>query len=230
MPTSKNLNIISGVIFDLDGTLLNTLEDIACSMNTVLKRHKFPTHSIDTYRTFIGQGLAHLAKRAIQYHHNNGMSVDTIINELYIEYEKTLTRKTNYYKGISELLDELTSLNIPMAILSNKHDFLTKMLAQHYFQKWPFKIISGAKPDFPKKPDPFLALEILKNFGIKSEECIFIGDTQTDIETAIGAGMFPIGVLWGFRDRDTLLEAGAKLIVEKPSEILDFISNNTITA
>lgn len=224
MITSKRPERISAVIFDLDGTLLNTLEDIADSMNTVLNRYGFPTHPIEKYRIFIGQGLGRLAEKAIQHSNSKGVSIEEIIQELLKEYEKSLNNKTDYYYGIPEVLDDLTSKKLPMAILSNKNDYLTQKLAKIFFHQWPFKIISGNQPGFLKKPDPSLALNMVGKLGTKPNECIFIGDTPADMQTAINAGMFPIGVLWGFRNEEILMEAGAEILVHRPSEISDFIS------
>ncbi len=225
MNTAKIPKRISAVIFDLDGTLLNTLNDIAISMNIVLKQYGFSTHPIEKYRIFIGKGLANLAEQALNRHNNSDISVEEIIEKLKIEYEKRLSDTTDYYEDIPELLDYFTSKGLPMAILSNKQDYLVQKLAKIFFCKWPFKIINGTQPEFRKKPDPALAIHILKTLEVPPCECIFIGDTPADIKTAINAGMFPIGVLWGFRNKDILLEAGAEFLAHRPSEISDFITN-----
>lgn len=225
MITSKRPERISAVIFDLDGTLLNTLENIAQSMNTILNRHGFPTHTIDQYRNFIGQGIGHLAEKAIQKSNSTDVSIEEIIQELINEYELSLNNKTYFYEGIPELLDDLTSKKLPMAILSNNNDYLTQKLVKMFFKKkWSFGIINGVQPGFLKKPDPALALNMVEKLGTKPNECIFVGDTPADMQTAINAGMFPIGVLWGFRNEEILMEAGAEILVRHPSEISDFIS------
>ena len=223
MNISKRPEKISAVIFDLDGTLLNTLQDIAVSMNTVLERNGFATHPIDKYKIFIGQGIATLAKRALENQKESYVTVEDIVQELYFEYEQRLLDTTKMYKGIPQLLDDITSHNLPMAVLSNKRDFLTQKLATEFLEKWTFKYISGARQGYAKKPDPTLAIHIANKLGVPNEECMFIGDTPADIQTALKAGMFPVGVLWGFRTKEILLEAGAKLLCESPNEIYDYI-------
>ena len=223
MNIPKRPKNISAVIFDLDGTLLDTLYDIAVSMNTVLERNGFATHPIEKYRIFIGQGIAKLAKRALTHQNKSSVTVEDIVQELYIEYEQRMGDSTKFYDGIPQLLDDITSHNLPMAILSNKRDFLTQKLVAEFLGKWPFKFISGARQGFAKKPEPTLAIHIAEKLGIPNEECIFIGDTPADMQTALKAGMFPIGVLWGFRNKKILSEAGAKLLCESPREIYNFI-------
>ena len=223
MNISKRPEKISAVIFDLDGTLLNTLQDNAESMNTVLERHGFDSHPIEKYRIFIGQGIAKLAKRALAHQNKSSVTVEDIVQELYTEYEQRMVDSTKFYDGIPQLLDNITSKNLPMAVLSNKRDLLTQKLAAEFLIKWPFKIICGARQDYPKKPDPALAIHIVEQLGATPEECIFIGDTPADMQTAQKAGMFPIGVLWGFRDKKVLMKTGAEILVQKPSEISDFI-------
>ncbi len=228
MNISKRPEKISAVIFDLDGTLLNTLQDIAVSMNIVLERNGFDPHPIEKYRIFIGQGIAKLAKRAVENQKKASVTVEDIVQELYSEYEQRMVDSTKFYDGIPQLLDNITSKNLPMAVLSNKRDLLTQKLAAKFLIKWPFKIISGARQDYPKKPDPALAIHIVEKLGAAPEECIFIGDTPADMQTAQKAGMFPIGVLWGFRDKKVLMETGAEILVQKPSEISDFIFDRNV--
>lgn len=223
MNITKRPKKISAVIFDLDGTLLDTLNDIAVSMNTVLERNGFATHPIDKYRVFIGQGIATLAKRALEDIKEPHVSVNDIVQELYKEYGNRLFDSTKFYEGIPQLLDNITNLNLPMAVLSNKRDVLTQKLADELLNKWSFKFVSGARQGFAKKPDPTLAIHIAHKLGVPNEECMFIGDTPADMQTAQKAGMFPVGVLWGFRTKEILLEAGAKLLCESPNEIYDYI-------
>ncbi|MFQ6677133.1 MAG: HAD family hydrolase [Fidelibacterota bacterium] len=224
MTTTKQPKKISAIIFDLDGTLLDTLEDIAQSMNRVLKRHGYAAHPVEDYRVFVGEGLKPLAEKAIQQSAHSEESADELYEELFKEYELSMEHHTTCYEGIHEMLDDLFSKQIPMAILSNKQDHLTQKLAKTYLSKWPFRIISGSHKNYPKKPNAALALDIANRLGGKNEECIFIGDTETDIQTAKNGGMFSIGAEWGFRNKEILLNAGADFIAEKPGEISEFIS------
>lgn len=215
---------ISAIIFDLDGTLLNTLEDLATSMNVVLKRHQYKTYPINRYKIFIGEGIVKLAERSLAQQINNKVNVYDIVQEFVNEYENRLFDSTKTYNGIPLLLDKVTKLNIPMAILSNKRDYLTQKLAKKYFSKWPFKIISGAIDGIPKKPDPTLAIQIVDKLNVPAEECLVIGDTPADMEAALKAGMFPVGVLWGFRNKTVLSKAGAKILCKNPKEVFEFIA------
>ncbi|MGJ0310919.1 HAD family hydrolase [Aliarcobacter cryaerophilus] len=209
------------VIFDLDGTLLDSIEDIASSMNKVLESLQLPTHKIEDYKHFVGGGVDILVENALS---NQSKEIkDEVIKKFKIEYDGKLHSKTLPYDGIYELLDELKKLDINLAVLSNKPHEFTVSYVNHFFKNYNFKEIHGQKKDVPKKPDPKAALDIVKCLDSSCENTYFIGDTKIDMQTAKNANMTAIGVLWGFRDEKELRDFGADFIVSNPLEILKII-------
>ena len=209
------------VIFDLDGTLLDSIEDIASSMNKVLESLQLPTHKIEDYKHFVGGGVDILVENALN---NQSKEIkDEVIKRFKIEYDGKLHSKTLPYDGIYELLDELKKLDINLAVLSNKPHEFTVSYVNHFFKNYNFKEIHGQKKDVPKKPDPKAALDIVKCLDSSCENTYFIGDTKIDMQTAKSANMTAIGVLWGFRDEKELRDFGADFIVSNPLEILKII-------
>lgn len=209
------------VIFDLDGTLLDSIEDIASSMNKVLESLQLPTHKIEDYKHFVGGGVDILVENALS---NQSKEIkDEVTKRFKIEYDGKLHSKTLPYDGIYELLDELKKLDINLAVLSNKPHEFTVSYVNHFFKNYNFKEIHGQKKDVPKKPDPKAALDIVKCLDSSCENTYFIGDTKIDMQTAKSANMTAIGVLWGFRDEKELRENGADFIVKEPLEIINII-------
>ncbi|MCT7521099.1 HAD family hydrolase [Aliarcobacter cryaerophilus] len=209
------------VIFDLDGTLLDSIEDIASSMNKVLESLQLPTHKIEDYKHFVGGGVDILVENALS---NQSKEIkDEVIKRFKIEYDGKLHSKTLPYDGIYELLDELKKLDINLAVLSNKPHEFTVSYVNHFFKNYDFKEVHGQKKDVPKKPDPKAALDIVKCLDSSCENTYFIGDTKIDMQTAKNANMTAIGVLWGFRDEKELRDFGADFIVSNPIEILKII-------
>lgn len=209
------------VIFDLDGTLLDSIEDIASSMNKVLESLQLPTHKIEDYKHFVGGGVDILVENALS---NQSKEIkDEVTKRFKIEYDGKLHSKTLPYDGIYELLDELKKLDINLAVLSNKPHEFTVSYVNHFFKNYNFKEIHGQKKDVPKKPDPKAALDIVKCLDSSCENTYFIGDTKIDMQTAKNANMTAIGVLWGFRDEKELRDFGADFIVSNPLEILKII-------
>ncbi|MGJ0317596.1 HAD family hydrolase [Aliarcobacter cryaerophilus] len=209
------------VIFDLDGTLLDSIEDIASSMNKVLESLQLPTHKIEDYKHFVGGGVDILVENALN---NQSKEIkDEVTKRFKIEYDGKLHSKTLPYDGIYELLDELKKLDINLAVLSNKPHEFTVSYVNHFFKNYDFKEVHGQKKDVPKKPDPKAALDIVKCLDSSCENTYFIGDTKIDMQTAKNANMTAIGVLWGFRDEKELRDFGADFIVSNPLEILKII-------
>lgn len=214
------------IIFDLDGTLIDSLEDIAVCMNQVLKELNLPIHEMNDYKYFVGGGISILVDNSL-----NALNKE-ITNELKEKvtqrfkeiYDQKLHLKTKAYDGIYELLDELVSLDCNIGILSNKPHEFTVQYANSLFSKYNIKEVHGQKSDVPKKPDPIAAITIANSFNIPCEEIYFVGDTMVDMQTAVNANMIGIGVLWGFRDEKELMENGADFIVKHPLDILDIIN------
>lgn len=210
------------VIFDLDGTLLNTLDDLADSMNSVIRSMGFTEHPVDAYRYFVGDGVEMLARRVLPA----DVSDDSIRECLALmrqEYSVRWAEKTVAYEGIDQLLAELQQQKIPVAVLSNKADDFTKQMVAHFFPCIKFADVVGARPDIRKKPDPSAALDIASNLKIDPQNFIYAGDTSTDMQTAIAAGMLCVGVLWGFRPREELLAHGAQRLIDHPLDLLHLL-------
>jgi len=202
------------VLFDLDGTLLNTLEDLADSMNASLAAMDLPAHPIDSYRYFVGDGMVNLARRALpEEMRSDEAIVGRLVVRMRSEYQKRWDSRTRPYDGIGELLDELVERRVKMAVLSNKsHDF-TQLCVSKLLGRWHFDAVLGGG-EVPHKPDPKGALKIASDLAVPPAEFIYLGDSGTDMKTAAAAGMYGVGALWGFRD------AGAKTLIERPMELL----------
>lgn len=210
------------VLFDLDGTLLDTLADLADSMNQILREYGMPEHPVDPYRYYVGDGMFNLARRA-----SPAGTSDAIAQAMAIRmndvYDKNWKRKTRVYDGIPELLDAIAQPGLKMGVLSNKPDPFTQVMIKHFFGDKRFNQVYGARPDVPKKPDPAAALEIAGEFGVAPKNFLYLGDTNTDMRTGLAAGMFTIGVTWGFRPVEELREAGAMAIIDTPDQALAFL-------
>ena len=211
-----------GIIFDLDGTLVNSLEDISDAMNTVLTGLNYPTHTYDTYQYFIGSGLRNLVSKALPASNNSDEQIEICFDCMINEYREVCTIKTKPYEGIVTLLDNLVSRNIKLAIFSNKADELTKKIAAEIFPNY-FDAAVGLSSEELKKPNPFEALEISKTWNLKPEEILFVGDSNIDMQTAINANMFAVGVSWGYRTEEELIGNGAKVVINKPSELIEIL-------
>ena len=211
-----------GIIFDLDGTLVNSLEDISDAMNNVLTNLNYPTHTYDAYQYFIGSGLRNLVSKALPESNNTEIDIENCFNCMINEYREICTLKTKPYTGIVELLDDLVSRDIKLAVLSNKADELTKKIASEVFPNY-FNTAVGLSSEALKKPNPFEAIEISKNWNLKTEEIIFIGDSDIDMLTANNANMFPLGVSWGYRTEQELLASGAKPVINSPSDLIEIL-------
>lgn len=213
--------MLKGLIFDLDGTLANTLEDLTDSMNRVLSREGFPIHRREAYRYFVGAGVRNLVKRSLPEDQRGDAIVDRCFALMMDDYRENCFVKTHLYDGIAETIDGLRTRGIKLAVFSNKLDELTQRFVDVLIGAEKFEMIIGAQPSIPIKPDPAGALLISKRLGIPPHSMGYIGDTSTDMITANDAGMFAIGALWGFRTKEELIESGAKKLLSHPLELLD---------
>jgi phosphoglycolate phosphatase len=211
------------VLFDLDGTLLDTLHDIADSMNAVLGKNGFASHPVERYKKFIGGGVGDLARRVLPDGVDDATAAD-ISMQMRAEYAHRWGVKTRLYPGIDAMLNGLVERNLWLSILSNKPDDFTRVMCEHFLGAWPFRIIMGASDKFSKKPDPSAALYIARHMEIDPAEFLYLGDSDVDMKTAVAAGMLPIGALWGFRDERELLAYGAKQLLRKPEDMLPLVS------
>lgn len=208
-----------GVIFDLDGTLVNSLEDIANAMNSVLQHLDYPTHSYENYQYFIGSGLRNLVSKSLPKHHNDETQIERCYQLMVKVYRDHCTNQTKPYNGIIELLDYLISHNMKLGVFSNKSDELTKKIVASLFPDY-FHSIVGLSIESLKKPNPSEAIAISKNFALNPEEIIFVGDSGIDMQTATNANMHAVGVLWGYRSEEELIVNGAKHILNHPSDLI----------
>ena len=216
------------IIFDLDGTLIDSLEDIAVCMNQVLKELNLPTHEMNDYKYFVGGGISILVDNALNALNEE---ISDELKEKVTEnfkkiYDQKLHLKTKPYDGIYDLLDELVKLDCNIGILSNKPHEFTVEYANTLFSKYNISQVHGQKSDIPKKPNPIAAINIANSFNTPCEETYFVGDTMVDMQTAVNAKMIGIGVLWGFRDEEELMENGATFVVKHPLDILEIINHN----
>jgi len=211
------------ILFDLDGTLLDTIEDLADAMNSVLKNKGFPEHSSEKYKYFVGDGLEKLVNRVLPENRKEPNTIKECMDNMSDAYAKNWQKNTKPYPGIIDLLSSLSEKQIPLTILSNKPDHFTQKMVEYYFDKWEFKKIMGAQATLPHKPDPAGAISIAKELNIQPEDFVYLGDTATDMQTATAAGMYPIGVLWGFRTAEELTKNGAKVLIETPEQALQYI-------
>lgn len=211
------------VMFDLDGTLLDTLADLGDSMNITLEAHGFPAHDDRFYRKAVGDGAPQLVTRSLPPAARTPTIIGTALRQMRAEYEKRWTMKTRPYDGIAMLLAELRRRGTVMAVLSNKPDAKTRDCVAHFFPDAPFAVVRGALDGVPLKPDATAATAIIRQLGIPAEEWLYIGDTDTDMQTAVNAGLFAVGAAWGFRDRDELLAHGAQTIIEAPAGLLPLL-------
>jgi len=211
-----------GVIFDLDGTLADTLDDIAGSMNRVLLAHGYPIHPVEDYKLLVGRGLDNLVTQSLPVIARQPALVSKCLAEMIADYNHHCLDNTHLYEGIRELLNELATRGSQLAVFSNKDELLTQKIVAQLLDDIPFVKVMGARPDLPRKPDPTGALLISEYMGIPSQGLIYVGDSDVDMIMATRAGMFAVGVLWGFRTRAELLANGANALLSHPK---DFFSN-----
>ncbi len=208
------------IIFDLDGTLLDTLDDIADSANAVLAQMGCPPHPADDYRFFIGGGVRLLFEKALPQGRRNPAVVEACIQRFGEVYQNGWDRKTRLYDGIADLLDGLVDRGIRLAVLSNKPHSFTEQCVARFLSRWPFFPVLGQRDGIPRKPDPAGALQIVESLGLAPAGFLYLGDSATDMQTARAAGMFPVGALWGFRPEEELRDSGAGALIARPADLL----------
>ncbi len=215
---------ITTIVFDMDGTVLNTLEDLTVSMNYVLEKFGMPGHTVEEYRLFFGNGV----KEALRLAMPEDASTEVIDEMLPIykeHYDAHCLDKTGPYDGIVEVMEELKRRGYKLAIVSNKIDSAVKELNNKFFSK-AVEVAIGEKPGVNRKPAPDMVEAALKEMGSSKEESVYIGDSEVDFMTAKNSGLPCISVLWGFRDKDYLIEQGAYCFADKPSDIIQILEEN----
>ena len=212
------------VIFDLDGTLLNTLDDLADSTNYALSKFGYPTRTIEEVRQFVGNGVAKLIERAIPDGKNNS-NFEKCLSIFKENYAQNMYNKTAPYNGIIEMLSNLKSKEIKIAVVSNKFDLAVKELCKIYFDKYiDFAAGENEAQGINKKPAPDTVISVLTEFNFAPEDAVYVGDSDVDIMTAKNSHMPCISVTWGFRDEKFLLKSGATILINAPSEIYNHLA------
>jgi phosphoglycolate phosphatase len=211
----------SAILFDLDGTLIDSLSDIADSCNRSLAAHGFPTHPDDAYRYFVGDGVRNLLLRALPPEGRGEPTLGECMAAYVADYARNWHVKTRAYAGIDGMLDAARAKGLRLAVLSNKPDQFTRQCVKVILAGHDFEMVVGASQRFGHKPDPAAALHIAGEMKLPPEQFLYLGDTATDMQTAVAAGMYPVGALWGFRKAAELQAAGAKALLRLPGELLD---------
>ena len=211
------------VIFDLDGTLLNTIADLAQSTNHALAALGYPTHKEEEYNFMVGNGINKLFERALPEGEKTEENVLRVRKEFVPYYDQHNADKSCPYPGITELLDELQAKGLQVAVASNKYQAATEKLIAHYFPNIRFTAVFGQREGVNVKPDPTVVYDILKIAQISKEAVLYVGDSGVDMQTAVNSGVTSIGVTWGFRDRKELLANGAQYIADEPYEIMKWV-------
>ena len=216
--------MIKQIIFDLDGTLLNTLDDLAASVNYVLRKYDYPEHDLVAYQSFVGNGIQKLVERALPENQREEATILKLKEEFVVYYQQHKTAFSCPYDGILDLLSQLHQQGIILAVASNKYQQGTLELVNHFFGKELFSVVLGQRENVPIKPDPSIVNDILKQTGIAASDTLYVGDSGVDMQTAKNSSITSIGVTWGLRSRKELEENGACHIVDRASDILGLIS------
>lgn len=213
-----------GIIFDLDGTLINTLDDLADSVNEALEKMGYPVWPVDAYRLKVGRGFRNLMENSVPENvRNDNAVIDGMLKYFVEAYDRRYLEKSRPYEDIDQMLDTLVSENIQVAVNSNKRADYTEKLIVKFFHRIPFVGIFGERKGVPKKPDPASALELCGMMGLKPQEVLYIGDSATDVKTGKNAGMDTVGVAWGFRGYGELHENGADYIAQTAEDIVKIV-------
>lgn len=217
--------MIRFIIFDLDGTLLNTIGDLAASTNHALRQHGFPEHGLSEYPYFVGNGITKLIERALPQEQRDENTILQVRQEFVEYYQQHKTDLTRPYPGIPELLQELKHRGFLLAVASNKYQQGTTELVRYYFGTSLFSIVAGQREGIPVKPDPTIIHNLLTEAGVPKTESLYIGDSGVDMQTAVNSGLACVGVTWGFRSRHELESNGANHIATHPQDILQVIES-----
>ena len=214
------------VIFDLDGTLINSVADLGQATNHALQLHGYPTHELSKYNYFVGNGVTKLIERALPEQFRDAATIEKVKSGFLDYYMRHKTDLTRPYDGIPELLHALQEKGVKIAVASNKFIAGTQALVKGFFPDIDFCAVLGQREGVPIKPDPYIANEAMQLAGVGRGDCLYVGDTATDMQTASNAGLESVGVSWGFRPVSELKDAGAAHIIDKPAELLSLVDSD----
>ena len=217
--------MIKAVVFDLDGTLLDTIPDIAAALNRSLAACGLPTHPIERIKTFVGNGIRNAVRRAVP-DADDTATVERVLAGYLEDYALRCAENTAYFPGVREMLQGLMEKGLPLGILSNKTERDVLTIVNHYFPEIPFRCVLGQVDDRPLKPDGAAADPVLAAIGVPAGEIAFVGDSGSDMTFAIAAGMVPVAAPWGYRSRENLVESGAALVAEDCADLLRILTEN----
>ena len=211
------------VIFDLDGTLLNTIEDLGQAANYALERNGYATHSMASYPYFVGNGVRRLMTRVLPEDARDDATVDRVLGDFIEHYDEHCTDYTKHYIGMPELLQDLRDMGVAIAVASNKYQKAVDKIIPHFFPDIPFIAVEGHREGVNVKPDPSVVFSILAQAGVAKTDCLYVGDSGVDMETARRACIDSVGVTWGFRSKKELVEYHADVIVNNPADIVSIV-------
>lgn len=214
--------MIKAVLFDLDGTLVNSLDDLANSVNFVLEEFGFPTHNSEEFKFFVGDGIPKMIERALPPESRDNNTQKKAIEKFFERYSRHCSDLSTAYSGVKELVCALKEKGIKVAVITNKAQELAEKVIFDVYGNM-FDIIFGKRDGIPSKPDPTSTLMVMEKLGVNPCECIFFGDSGVDVKTGVSAGAFSVGVLWGYRSAKELKDNGAKFIITKPEELFEII-------
>lgn len=211
------------VIFDLDGTLVNTIADLADSVNHALQHFGFPAHDYSEFPYFVGNGIYKLIERALPEPHRDTATIKSVKSEFMQRYMQHCTDKSTVYPGVAELLRELSARGVKVAVASNKVHEATVSMMSELFPDTAFACVLGQRDGVPTKPDPSIVFEILQVAGVEPAEVLYVGDSGVDMQTAHNAGLTAVGVTWGLRPESELRQHNADIIIHSPQELLEYL-------
>jgi phosphoglycolate phosphatase len=220
----KNDCGFKGVVFDLDGTLADSLPDIAKAINTILTGLGLPAEEPETFRNRVGWGLRRAVELSLPDEMRDDSTLDSLLPELISVYRANPSDHAVLYPGIKETVSKLSRMGIPMGVWTNKEEKIAVSLLNRLLPEKPFRLIVGERPERPKKPDPHASKLFLNSWGLERDSICYAGDTEVDMETARNAGFYPVGVTWGYREVEELKNSGAKKIIPDPASIIKLVN------
>jgi len=213
---------IQGFIFDLDGTLLDTAEDLRDSVNVAMELNSLPTFSVDDIKRMVGNGIKNLITQSLP-NDSNDQRIERVLQQFKTDYASRYMTKSHPYKGILATLNQLQAKHIKLSVVSNKMDDYTQTMIKHYFPQVNFIYVTGELEGVDRKPDPTLTLQAINAMDLAKEHILYVGDTRVDMQTAHNAGLKSVGVTWGFRSQKELEDHHADFIIRTPKELLSLL-------